>query len=122
MRFIPFLLAIALIAQSPAVQRTVVQKKDISTRGREAVMARVELAPGGFAGRHTHVGEEVGYMLEGDFELLIDGQPALVVKPGESFFIPAGVTHNGHNRGTAPVKFISTYIVEKGVPLTTPVQ
>jgi quercetin dioxygenase-like cupin family protein len=44
--------------------------------GREAVVAKVELALGSFAGgRHTHPGEEISYVLGGKGGILIDGQP-----------------------------------------------
>jgi quercetin dioxygenase-like cupin family protein len=121
MKILTFLIAAAaLIAQNPGIQRTVVQRNDISVAGREAVVARVEIKPGSDAGRHTHPGEEIGYVTEGELELLIDGQPPRDVKPGESFMVPAGAKHNGHNKGSVPVKFVSVYIVEKGNPLTTP--
>ena len=34
------------IAQAPALTRTIVTKADVSVPGREAVIARVEVAPG----------------------------------------------------------------------------
>src|ERR1700734_3216517 len=85
--------AAALIAQNPGIQRTVVERKDISVPGREAVVARVEIAPGASAGRHTHPGEEISYVMEGEGEILIDGQPPLKIKPGMAFIVPAGAKH-----------------------------
>jgi quercetin dioxygenase-like cupin family protein len=110
----------ALIAQNPGIQRTIIQRKDISMPGREAVVAKVEVAPGVFAGRHTHTGEEIGYILEGQGEILIEGQPAQPVKPGDSFIVPNGAKHDAHNTGTAPLRMVSVYLVEKGKPLATP--
>jgi quercetin dioxygenase-like cupin family protein len=112
--------AAALLAQNPAIQRTVVQRQDISVPGREAVVARVEIAPGGSAGRHTHPGEEISYVMEGEVEIAIEGQPVRTFKPGEAFIIPAGAKHDAHNRGTVPVKLAGIYVVEKGKPLATP--
>ena len=43
----------ALLAQNPALKRTVVKTGDVSVPGREAVIANIEIAPGGSAGRHT---------------------------------------------------------------------
>jgi len=114
--------AAVLFAQNTAIQRTVVQRKDISVPGREAVVARVEIAPGGSAGRHTHAGEEISYVMEGVLEVLIDGQPPLTVKPGEAFVIPAGAIHDARNKGSVPVKLAAVYVVEKGKPLATPAQ
>jgi quercetin dioxygenase-like cupin family protein len=114
------LITASLFAQNPAIQRTIVQRKDISMPGREAVVARVEIAPGGSAGRHTHTGEEISYVMDGELEVLIEGQPPLTVKTGESFIIPAGAKHDAHNKGTVPVKLAAVYLVEKGKPLATP--
>lgn len=110
----------ALMAQNPGLQRTLVGRADVSVPGREAVIARVEVAPGAKAGRHTHPGDEISYVLEGEATLLIDGQPPRTVKAGESFVIPAGVIHDAHNDGTAPIKLVGVYVVEKGKPLATP--
>jgi quercetin dioxygenase-like cupin family protein len=51
---------------------------------------RGEIEPGVSAPRHTHPGDEISYILEGEAELLIDGEPPRAVKAGEAFVIPAG--------------------------------
>ena len=114
------LFAGALVAQAPALQRTIVQKADVSVPGREAVVARVEVAPGGIAGWHTHPGDEISYVMEGEGEVMIAGQPNRTYKAGEAFVIPAGVVHNARNAGSVPVKLAGVYIVEKGKPLASP--
>ena len=121
--FIGTALAIAagtLLAQASGLTRTMVARGDVSVAGREAVVARVEVAPGARAGRHTHPGDEISYVLEGESQLLIDGQPPRTVKAGESFIIPAGVVHDAHNNTDKPVKLVGVYVVEKGKPLATP--
>ena len=115
------LVALALFGQNPAIQRTVVHKAAVSVPGREAVIARVEVAPGARAGRHTHPGDEISYVAEGEGEILIDGQPARKVKAGDGFVIPAGAKHDAHNTGSMPLKLVAVYVVEKGKPLATPV-
>jgi len=108
------------LAQTPPLQRTIVGKGDVSVPGREAVIARVEVAPGATAARHTHPGDEIAYVSEGETELLVDGEAPRIVKAGETFVIPAGVVHAAHNAGSTPIKLISVYVVEKGKPLATP--
>ena len=110
----------ALMAQNSGLTRTLVGRGDMSVPGREAVVARVELAPGARAGRHTHPGDEIAYVMEGESTLLIDGEPPRAVKAGESFIVPAGVIHDAVNNGTVPVKLVFVYVVEKGKPLATP--
>lgn len=109
-----------LFAQASGLSRQLVGRADVSVAGREAVVARVEVAPGAKAGRHTHPGDEISYVLEGEATLLIDGQAPRTVKAGESFVIPAGVVHDAHNDGAAPIKLVGVYVVEKGKPLATP--
>jgi len=115
-----FATATVILAQASGLTRTLVGKADVSVPGREAVVARVELAPGATAGRHTHPGDEISYVLEGEAELRIDGQPPRIVKAGESFVIPAGVIHDAHNPGGTPTKLVGVYVVEKGKPLASP--
>ena len=110
----------ALIAQTPAITRTVVTRKDVSVPGREAVVAKVEIIPGGFAGRHTHPGDEISYILEGEGEILMEGQPPLKVKVGDGFVVPGGTKHDAHNTGSSTLKLVGVYVVDKGKPLSTP--
>jgi len=108
-------------AQQSGFKRTVLQQGDLSMAGHESVTAVAEFQPGATVGRHTHPGEEVGYILEGTIVLEQDGKPAVTLGPGRTFFIPAGTTHNATNHGTAPARVLANYIVEKGKPLATPV-
>ena len=114
------LATVALFAQNPGIQRTIVHKADVSVPGREAVIARVEIAPGARAGRHTHPGEEISYVMEGEAEISVEGQPPRKVKAGDGFVIPAGAKHDAHNTGAGPLKLAAVYVVEKGKPLATP--
>ena len=107
-------------AQAPGLTRTLVTRADVSVPGREAVIARVEVAPGGVAGWHTHPGDEISYIAEGEAMLLIAGQAPRKVAAGEGFVIPAGVVHNARNDSAAPVKLVGVYVVEKGQPLASP--
>ena len=107
-------------AQTPAFKRTVLQQADISVPGREVVTAVAEFQPGATPGRHTHAGEEVGYLIDGTISLEQEGKPAVTLKAGQSFLIPAGTVHNATNTGSGVAKILATYIVEKGKPLATP--
>jgi quercetin dioxygenase-like cupin family protein len=111
-----------LNAQQPGFKRVELQRHDIGTPGHEAVQARGELAPGAAAPKHTHPGEEVAYVLEGQVSLEVEGKPPATLQAGDVFFIPAGTVHSAKNVGSTPAKILSTYIVEKGKPLATPVK
>jgi quercetin dioxygenase-like cupin family protein len=116
------LLALAgvLLAQNPAITRTVVTRGDVAAPDQEAVLAKVEIAPGGVAGWHTHPGDEISYVSEGEATLMIAGQPPRKVVAGQGFVIPAGTVHNAKNDGAAPVRLLGVYVVRKGQPLAAP--
>jgi len=110
-----------LHAQQSANRPTILQHGDIADiPGREVVTAILELPPNGAAGRHTHPGTEIGYVLEGSATLIIEGQAAREVKAGDSWIIGAGIPHEGR-AGPAGVKVLGTFVIEKGKPLATPV-
>jgi quercetin dioxygenase-like cupin family protein len=109
-----------VIAQAPAITRTVVARADVSVPGREAVAARVEVAAGGQSGWHTHPGDEISVVNEGEVVLMVAGQAPRKVVAGEGFVIPAGTPHNAKNESSAPVKLVGVYVVEKGKPLASP--
>jgi len=109
-------------AQAQGFKRTEVQRGDLSIAGREAVQAIAEIQPGASSGKHTHPGEEVGYVLEGTVRIDIEGMPPKTLKAGEGLIIPAGKVHNATNPGTGVTKVLGTYIIEKGKPVATTVQ
>lgn len=112
--------AVAAQAQAGTIRRTVIQKADVSVPGREAVVAKVELDEGVAAGRHSHPGDEISYVLEGEGELLIEGEDPRRLKAGESFVIPAGTVHDAVNTGKGTLKLVGVYVVDKGKPLAAP--
>lgn len=117
-------MAIGAAAQAPAApagfKRTPVQQGDLAIAGREAVQAIAEIAPGAESGRHTHPGDEIGYVLDGTLTVEVAGKPAMMKKAGEGFMIPAGTVHNAKNASNAAAKVLATYVVEKGKPVATP--
>lgn len=106
------------IAQQSGIKRTPLQKLDYPA-GYNTVTAIAEIPAGGAAGRHTHPGVETGYVLEGEAELLIEGQPPIKLKAGDSYQIPEGVPHDA-KVGDKPAKVLGVYIVKAGEPLAKP--
>lgn len=101
-------------------KRTELQRHDLATPNHETVQARGEFEPGAVVPKHTHPGEEVGYILQGELTVEVAGKPPQTLKAGDVFFIPANTVHSGKNASKAPTVVISTYIVEKGKPLSAP--
>jgi mannose-6-phosphate isomerase-like protein (cupin superfamily) len=85
--------------------------------GYETIIMEVEIDPGVTVARHTHPGVESSYVLEGGFELPIQGQPTRTLKPGDGFQIPAETPHAGGKPGDKISRLAITYVVEKGKPL-----
>jgi quercetin dioxygenase-like cupin family protein len=111
----------SLDAQQPPFKRTVLQQSKLSMAGHESVTALVEFQPGATVGFHTHPGEEIGYILDGTFDIEIQGKPTVTLKQGQTFFIPAGTAHNATNKTQTGARVLANYIVESGKPLATPV-
>lgn len=103
-------------------KRVELQRHDIATPNHEAVQARGEFEAGAAVPKHTHPGEEVGFILAGELTVEVEGKPAQTLKAGEVFFIPAGTVHAGKNTSKGQTIVISTYIVEKGKPLSAMVK
>jgi quercetin dioxygenase-like cupin family protein len=106
------------IAQQSGIKRTPLQKLEFPA-GYNTVTAIAEVPAGGAAGRHTHPGAETGYVLEGELELVIDGQPPMKIKAGESYQIPEGAVHDA-KAGDKPFKVLGVDVVKAGEPLAKP--
>lgn len=118
--FLALGLLLATAGASAQVKRTPVLTADVAAPGHQAVVVRADVDPGASVPRHTHPGDEISYVLEGEVDVLIDGEPARHVKAGEAFVIPAGKVHGARNAGGEPLRFVGVYVVEKGKPLATP--
>lgn len=117
------LVAAVALAQSPGIKRTLLQRTDLQGHeAKECVLGAAEIAPGGSAGKHIHHGIELGYVAEGEAELVVDGEAPRKLKAGDSYLIPVERPHDARNTGSGPVKVVATYVVEKGKPLAEPVK
>ena len=105
------------LAQQQGVNRTELQRYDLSVPGREVIQVRVDLDPGMTFPQHSHPGEEIIYVLEGVWEYQVEGKEAMRLEAGDVLFIPAGVKHGAKNVGSGKGSELATYIVEIGKPL-----
>ena len=123
------LLAIGAVASIAAADAFAAEKKIVTLQrtpiqvvefpeGYTTTTAHATLPPG-CSGRHTHPGIDVGYVLEGDIILKIDGKPDQVFKAGQSFVTLPGIVHEACTDGG--FKIMSTYVMERGKPLATQV-
>ena len=107
-------------AASAGVTRKILSQTDGPAAGYETVLVEATIEAGSAVGRHTHPGIESAYVMEGGFELPIQGQPTRNLKPGDSFQIPPNTPHAGGAAATAKTRLVITYVVEKGKPLASP--
>lgn len=104
-------------AWKQGIQRTDLTREDLGDSVHEVIQARVDFNPGITSPNHSHPGVEVAYVIEGTFEYRLKGRAPIILKAGESLFIPAGTPHLAINIGKDKASELATYIVKKGSPL-----
>jgi quercetin dioxygenase-like cupin family protein len=110
----------ASYAQQPdPIKRTVAQKVEFPGDKMATLLVMIEVLPNSLVARHTHPGVEVGYVIDGAFELTIGSQPPVNYKQGDTYVIPATVPHS-LKVGPAGLKLAATFVVEKDKPLASP--
>jgi quercetin dioxygenase-like cupin family protein len=99
------------------LKRTELQHSASSIPGRDIVQVLTEIPAGVESGWHQHPGEEVGYILAGKVEMMIEGKPTLTLNAGDPFLMPPRTPHNALDLGPETGLMLSTYIVETEEPL-----
>ena len=107
-------------AATSGVKRKILSQMDGPMPGYVTINMEVEIDPGVTIARHTHPGIESSYVLEGGFELPVQGQPTRMLKAGDGFQIPVETPHAGGKAGDKKSRIAITYVVEKGKPLASP--
>jgi quercetin dioxygenase-like cupin family protein len=99
--------------------RREIQRAQLSIAGREMVQVETLIPAGVESGWHIHPGEEVGYIVEGQVEMMVQGRATVLLQPGQGFLIPPRVPHNARDLGPESGRMLSTYLVETGQPIAT---
>jgi len=99
------------------LHRTDLIQRDLGVADREVVQVRVDFDPGVVSPKHSHPGVEVAYVISGTFEYQLEGQPNVILKSGDSLYIPEGTVHVATNIGSTTGSELATYIVKKNTPL-----
>jgi quercetin dioxygenase-like cupin family protein len=89
---------------------------DEFTAGREVIVSLVEVPPNTTMERHWHPGEEFHYCLEGETELVIDGQPTILETPGKVSHVPYKKMHTVVTKKEG-VKLLVFRVHTKGEPV-----
>ena len=61
--------------------------------GEQSMLARIILRKGAVVPRHSHVNEQITYILEGALRFTLDDSQVLTVRAGETLVIPSNVPH-----------------------------
>jgi quercetin dioxygenase-like cupin family protein len=87
---------------------------------REVRMVLLDRVPGDSSPPHRHPGHHTfGYVIEGTYELGIDGQPPRTLKAGDTFYEPPGVLHSvSRNAGNTEMKIVVFMVADARNPST----
>lgn len=102
---------------------TPVMKQGIpEAQGRHVFMITVAYAPGQASEPHRHPGSIFAYVLEGEVESQLDGQPARVYKAGEAWYEPPGAKHLVSRNASAsrPAKLLVYGLAAENTPVKLP--
>ncbi len=88
---------------------------------KEFALISVTIAPGAASPAHTHPGDCVGAVIEGEVDVVTDGQGTKHFASGEGFHNPRGMVHQFRNSGDKPVHLVTTILYDKGKPRVQPV-
>jgi quercetin dioxygenase-like cupin family protein len=90
--------------------------------GHNAVVMRVDLAPGASSPPHHHPGSVIGYVLSGTVRIKIDPEAVTDYKQGELWYEAPKAVHRvtANVSKTEPAAILAFMIVPHGEPLTTP--
>ena len=116
------LLLVTPAAQQPTVTRKMLLKVDSAIPGYEQALVAVEIPAGGREGRHTHPGSVMIYVQEGVLTFDCEGKSTATYKPGDTLYVEPEKIHEGINNGNTSIKVLASFLVKKGVPMTSQAQ
>ena len=88
---------------------------------REVYMQSITVRPRTGNEFHRHYGDQWTAVQEGEVTFTIKGQPPVVLKAGESNYVPRGIVHRQQNLSDKPARYIVMNIFDKGRPVAEPV-
>jgi oxalate decarboxylase/phosphoglucose isomerase-like protein (cupin superfamily) len=81
-----------------------------NTENPEVSLMHVILLPGKGHDRHNHPeSDEILYILAGEGDQMVDDEPPLQVRPGDTVFIPKGAFHSTLTTGYEPMAILAIY-------------
>lgn len=79
----------------------------LATECEKMTLTVMEFEPNTVLPEHSHPHEQVGYLIEGEAEYVIDGK-SYQVRPGQMWRLPGGVVHQV-NVGSRPMRVVEAF-------------
>jgi quercetin dioxygenase-like cupin family protein len=89
--------------------------------GREVRITLLERVPGDAGAPHRHPGHHTfGYVVDGTYELGVDGGPTRILKAGDTFYEPPGALHSVSKNASPdkPLKIVVFMVADQTKPST----
>jgi quercetin dioxygenase-like cupin family protein len=92
--------------------------------GKEALMLTLDIPPGADSPPHRHNANTFVYVLEGSVVMQVEGQPAVTLTKGQTFYeSPSDVHTVSRNPSrTEPARILVFMVKDQGAPVTVPVK
>ena len=83
-------------------RRDIIEKLD--GKAASATVVEVSFEPGQMDSPHRHTGPVFGYVLEGEYEHVLNDEPVKTYKAGDTFYEPSGSVHRVARNPSAKTK------------------
>lgn len=114
----------AVAQPAPAATTPLLTQPLADLPGREVRMTLLDRPPGDSSPAHRHPGHHTfGYVVEGTYEIGVDGGAVRTLKAGETFYEPPGSVHSvSRNAGSTRMKVVVFMVADSRNPSTVPAQ
>ena len=110
---------------SSGTEITLLMKKTLSgIAGKESMMLTIEYAPGASSSKHRHNAHTFVYVLEGSIVMQVEGEQAVTVAAGQTFYESPRDIHavSKNASATERAKFLVFLVKDEGKPILVPVE
>lgn len=114
---------VASITQAGIARQVIAQRMpQLDGKNLTTTLVEVSYPPGGASQAHSHPCAVIAYVLEGEIESQVQGQPAAIYKAGQTFYEPPHGVHaiSRNASQTRPARLLAYFLCDQPGPLTVP--
>jgi len=114
---------LASVIQAGTVRQVIAQRMpELDGKNLTATIVEVSYPPGGASQAHSHPCAVIAYVVEGEIESQVQGQPSAVYKAGQTFYEPPNGVHaiSRNASTTKPARLLAYFLCDKPGPLAVP--